>query len=69
MTSTDQPADLYRHNAARLRGLADQSDYRIVREDMLEIARQYDLMAEQADGIRQHRFGRPFGRRPNGRAR
>jgi hypothetical protein len=69
MTSTDEPAAIYRHEAARLRTLADQRAYRIVRENMLEIARQYDLMAEQADGIRHHSFGRPFGRRPNDRAR
>jgi hypothetical protein len=28
------------------------------------MARQYDVLAAQTDNIRQHSFGKPFGRRP-----
>jgi hypothetical protein len=63
------PAGIYRQEAVRLRQLANTNSYSYVRNNMLDIARQYDLLAEQAEHLRQHGFGRPFRRRPEDRSR
>jgi hypothetical protein len=59
---SSDPADLYRREAARLRMMPDQPTGS-VRENLLDVARQYDVMAAQADNIRHHAFGQPFRRR------
>lgn len=57
------PSEFYRAEAARLRDMAASSDYREVREGLRCIAREYDLLADQRDGLLHHRFGEPL-RRP-----
>jgi hypothetical protein len=43
------PADYYRHHAARVRELAVETTTPEIREQLLDIARQYDGLAEQAE--------------------
>jgi len=57
------PSEFYRAEAARLRDMAASSDYHGVREGLRCIAREYDLLADQRDGLLHHRFGEPL-RRP-----
>jgi hypothetical protein len=57
------PSTYYRTEAARLRDMAASSEYHDVREGLLCIAREYDLLADQRDGLLHHRFGQPL-RRP-----
>jgi len=57
------PSTSYRTEAARLRAMAASSEYHDVREGLLCIAREYDLLANQRDGLHCHRFGEPL-RRP-----
>ena len=56
-------SEFYRTEAARLREMADSSDYHDVREGLRCIAREYELLADQRDGLLHHRFGEPL-RRP-----
>ncbi len=62
-----EPAEIYRAEAARLRMLAEQQDHGSVRDNFLDMARQYDVLAAQADSILHHSFGQPFRRRPEPR--
>lgn len=62
-------AEIYRQEAARLRQLANTNSFSYVRDNMLDIARQYDLLSEQAEHLREHGFGRPFRRRSEDRSR
>lgn len=57
------PSEFYRAEAARLRDMAASSTYHDVRGGLLCIARDYDLLADQRDGLLHHRFGEPL-RRP-----
>jgi len=57
------PSEFYRAESARLRDMAASSDYHDVREGLTCIAREYDLLADQRDGLLRHRFGEPL-RRP-----
>ena len=56
-------SEFYRAEAARLRDMARSSDYHQVRDGLRCIAREYELLADQRDGLLHHRFGRPL-RRP-----
>ena len=56
-------AEFYRAEATRLRDMASSSAYREVRQGMLCVAREYELLADQRDELGHHRFGEPF-RRP-----
>lgn len=56
------PAELYRAEAARLRGMASSSAYREVRQGLLCVAREYELLAEQRNELDHHRFGEPLRR-------
>jgi pantothenate kinase len=60
---TKGPTEIYRQEAARLRMLAGQHEYSGVRDSLLDMARQYDVLSSQANNIRQHTFGQPFRRR------
>ena len=64
MYSNMSAAEVYRREAERLRSMAQAMTYEHVRDGVIEMARQYELMAEQAENISRHRFGRPFGHRP-----
>ena len=61
--SAPRPSEFYRAEAARLRDMADSSEYHGVREGLRCIAREYELLADQRDGLLHHRFGEPL-RRP-----
>jgi hypothetical protein len=69
MSEPEPAAAIYRQEAARLRDVADHPDYRSVRDNLLDIARQYDVLAAQAGGILSQSFARSFGRRPFDRTR
>jgi len=56
------PADIYRREAARLRSMATSEKFSAVRDGLLNVARQYDVLADQSAGIRRHTFGRPLSR-------
>ena len=64
-----EPAEVYRREAVRLRMMAEGQDYQMVRDGLLDMARQYNVMAAQTESIQQHTFGQPFGRRPQHRGR
>lgn len=63
MYSNMSAAEVYRREAERLRSMAEAMTYEHVRDGFLDMARQYEVMAEQAESITKHRFGRPFGYR------
>ncbi|HTP83968.1 MAG TPA: hypothetical protein VMQ11_13545 [Alphaproteobacteria bacterium] len=46
-----------------MRDMASSSDYHDVRDGLRCIACEYDLLADQRDGLLHHRFGEPL-RRP-----
>ncbi len=56
------PSGFYRAEARRLRDMAVSSDYHDVREGLMCIAREYELLADQRDGLLHHRFGEPLRR-------
>ncbi len=56
------PAEIYRREADRLRSMAEAEAYCGVRDGLLAVARQYEVMAAQAEDMRQHEFGRPLRR-------
>jgi hypothetical protein len=68
MYSNMTAAEVYRREAERLQSMADAMTYGHVRDGFLEMARRYDVMAEQAENITSHKFGRPFSRRSGGPA-
>jgi hypothetical protein len=43
------PADYYRKHAARVRGLAADATTPALKEHLVEVARQYDGLAERAE--------------------
>jgi len=43
------PADYYRKHAVRVRELAAETTTLAIKEHLLEVARQYDRLAERAD--------------------
>jgi hypothetical protein len=62
MQSNLSGAEVYRREAQRLRSLAQSSQYKDVRDGFLDVARQYDILAEQAEEITSHSFGQPLTR-------
>ena len=62
MLSKVEPAELYRHEAARLRKMAESRQFDDVRDGLLNVARHYDVLADQAGAIHRHTFGQPFTR-------
>jgi len=62
MPKNIDPADIYRREAARLRSMAGSEKFAAVRDGLLNVARQYDVLADQSAGIRRHTFGRPLSR-------
>jgi hypothetical protein len=68
MTSGPSTAEFYRHEAARLRHMADSPNFDEVRHGLLRMAEEYERMAEQREGLNHHVFGQPFVRRPTDEA-
>ena len=62
MPSNLEPAEFYRREAARLRSMADSNQFNDVRNGLLNVARHYDVLADQAGAIHRHTFGRPVTR-------
>ncbi|HEX9465187.1 MAG TPA: hypothetical protein VGB82_21500 [Alphaproteobacteria bacterium] len=62
MPSNLDPAEFYRREAARLRSMADSHIFSDVQQGLLNVARQYDVLADQAAGIQRHTFGRRLTR-------
>jgi len=62
MPSNMEPVEFYRREAARLRGVADSPQFGDVREGLLNVARHYDVLADQAAAIHRHTFGQRFSR-------
>ena len=61
MPPDKQPASVYRQEAARLRSMAESDTFARVRADLLAIARQYDVLAAQADDMAGQVPGRRLG--------
>ncbi len=62
MSSRLSPAQIYRQEAARLRSMAESQTFSHVRDGLLEVADNYEHMADQAEIITSHTFGRPLRR-------
>jgi len=62
MPTNLEPVDFYRREAARLRGMADSNQFGDVRDGLLNVARHYDVLADQAAAITRHTFGQRFSR-------
>lgn len=62
MPSNLEPVDFYRREAARLRTMANSHQFSDVRDGLLNVARHYDVLADQAGAIRRHIFGQPLSR-------
>ena len=60
MPSNLEAAEFYRREADRLRSMAESGLFDDVRANLLKVARQYELMAVQAAGLRNHRYGSPL---------
>lgn len=60
MASNLYPAEIYRREADRLRTMAASDIYGSVRDGLLAIAEQYDVLADQSHNMRNHAFGRPL---------
>lgn len=60
MPPTANPAEYCRCEADRLRGLAGLPSFRDVRERLLAMAGQYDILARQRERLCGHDFGQPF---------
>lgn len=62
MPSNLEPAEFYRREAARLRTMAASHQFGDVRDGLLNVARHYDVLADQAGAISRHTFGQPLTR-------
>lgn len=62
MPSILEPAEFYRREAARLRSMAASRQFDDVREGLLNVARHYEVLADQAAAIHRHTFGHPLTR-------
>lgn len=62
MPTNLEPADFYRREAARLRSMAESNQFDDVREGLMNVARHYDVLADQAGAIHRHTFGQRFSR-------
>jgi len=51
------PADYYRHHAARVRALAAGTTMPEIREQLRDVARQYDGLAEMVEQVARIRTG------------
>ena len=56
------PDEFYRREADRLRSMADSPIFYDVRDGLLRMAKEYDILAGQCDGLRRHSFDRPLER-------
>ena len=63
---TRPPAQIYRQEAARLRSMATSPTFSHIRDELLDVARLYDRLSAQGEGITAHRFGEPFPRASRG---
>lgn len=55
-------ARLYRGEAARLRRLAAVTGFHDVRDELLAMAAEYEVLAAQREQLDRHRFGEPLQR-------
>lgn len=55
-------AEFYRREADRLRNMAGSPAFHDVREGLLRMADEYDVLAAQRAGLTRHSFGRPLER-------
>ncbi len=62
MPTNMEPIEFYRREAARLRSMAESHQFNDVREGLLNVARHYDVLADQAAAIHRHTFGQRFSR-------
>ncbi len=62
MPSNLEPAEFYRREATRLRAMAHSHMFEDVRDGLLNVARHYDVLADQAGAIHRHTFGQPLTR-------
>ena len=62
MPTNMDPVDFYRREAARLRSMADSNKFGDVCDGLLNVARHYDVLADQAAAIHRHTFGQRFSR-------
>lgn len=62
MPTTLEPAEFYRREAARLRSMAESRQFDDVRDALVNVARHYEVLADQAAAIHRHTFGHPFTR-------
>ena len=62
MPTNMEPADFYRREASRLRSMADSNQFDDVRDGLLNVARHYEVLADQAAAIHRHTFGQRFSR-------
>ena len=60
------PEEFYRREADRLRSMADSLIFYDVRDGLLQMAQEYDVLAGQREGLRRHSFGRPLERTAGG---
>ena len=49
------PAEVYRHEAERLRAQAGSAAFLSMRGAFLEIAERYEVLARQAEGLQPHK--------------
>ena len=62
MPTNMEPTEFYRREAARLRSMADSNQFGDVRDGLLNVARHYEVLADQAGAIHRHTFGQRFSR-------
>ena len=62
MPTNMEPVEFYRREAARLRSMAESNQFGDVRDGLLNVARHYDVLADQAAAIHRHTFGQRFSR-------
>ena len=62
MPTNLEPVEFYRHEAERLRKMAKSNLFDEVREGLLNVARHYEVLADQAAAIHRHAFGQRFSR-------
>lgn len=63
MPSNLNPGTFYRREAERLRSMAESDIFADVRNGLITVARQYEVMADQAEGLHRHTFGTPLARK------
>lgn len=63
MPSNLSPEEFYRREAERLRTMAASPIFSDVRDGLVRMAHQYDVLATQRSALERHSFGSPFEQR------